>query len=286
MTVAEAIDKIKQELDLYYSVHEIWVFIHEIFRALMNLDRTQIHAHPEIEIPPSTWKHIRSILRELKSYKPIQYILGQVNFFGLTITVNPNVLIPRPETEELVSIVIDENKHRQDINIIDIGTGSGCIAIALAHNLPDSNVFATDLKKQALETARVNANINNVKINFQLHDIIATYPPVFNGRVYDFDIIVSNPPYVLPSQKKQMSRTVLDYEPEDALFVPQSEPLIFYDAICYFASKHIKPGGKVYCEINEDMSSEMMKMFERRGIENFSIYHDLNGKKRVVRVDF
>ncbi len=286
MTLARAIEKIKQELDLYYSVHEIWVFIHEIFRTLMNLDKAQIHAHPELEIPPSTWKHVRSILRDLKSYKPIQYILGHVTFYSLKINVNPSVLIPRPETEELVSIVIEENKNRQDINIIDIGTGSGCIAIALAHHLPQAQVFATDLKKEALATAKINAQLNNVRIKFQLHDIIATYSPVFDGQQPTYDIIVSNPPYVLPGQKKHMSRTVLDYEPEDALFVPENEPLIFYEAICYFASHNLRPGGKVYCEINEDMASEMIKMFERRGIENFSIYHDLNGKNRVVRVDF
>ena len=286
MTLAKAIEKIKQELELYYSVHEIWVFIHEIFGALMNLGKAQIHAHPELEIPSSTWKRVRSILRELKNYKPIQYILGQVNFYGLTINVNPSVLIPRPETEELVATVIEENKNKQSLNIIDIGTGSGCIAIALARHLPQAQLFATDLKKEALNTARLNAKINNVKVKFQLHDIIATYSPVFDGQTPGYDIIVSNPPYVLPSQKTQMSRTVLDYEPEEALFVPENEPLIFYEAICYFASHNLRSGGKVYCEINEDMASEMIKMFERRAIENYSIYHDLNGKKRIVRVDF
>ncbi len=286
MTLSKAIEKIKQELDLYYSVHEIWVFIHEIFGALMSLDRAQIHAHPDLEIPSGTWKRVRSILRELKSYKPIQYILGQVNFFGLTMRVNPSVLIPRPETEELVSIIIEENKTRSGLKIIDIGTGSGCIAVALAKNMPEAQVFATDLKKGALQVAKINANLNDVRVKYQLHDIIATYSPVFNGSTPSYDIIVSNPPYVLPSQRRQMSRTVLDYEPEEALFVPENEPLIFYEALCYFASKNLNPGGKLYCEINEDMASEMIKMFQRRSIESFSIYHDLSGKNRVVRVDF
>ena len=252
----------------------------------MSLDRAQIHAHPDLEIPSGTWKRVRSILRELKSYKPIQYILGQVNFFGLTMRVNPSVLIPRPETEELVSIIIEENKTRSGQKIIDIGTGSGCIAVALAKNMPEAQVFATDLKKGALQVAKINANLNDVRVKYQLHDIIATYSPVFNGSTPSYDIIVSNPPYVLPSQRRQMSRTVLDYEPEEALFVPENEPLIFYEALCYFASKNLNPGGKLYCEINEDMASEMIKMFQRRSIESFSIYHDLSGKNRVVRVDF
>ncbi len=286
MTLAQAIEKIKQDLDSYYTVHQIWVFIHTLFKYYMNLDRARIHAYPDLPVPEEVWKKIREAIKDLKSYKPIQYILGYVDFYGLTIRVSPDVLIPRPETEELVSIVVDENKHLSSSDIIDIGTGSGCIAVALAKNLPQANVFATDLKPQALKMASLNAKLNEVKISLQLHDIIATYPPLFDRQVKNFDIIVSNPPYVLPRQKKVMSKTVLDYEPEDALFVPENDPLIYYEAICRFARAYLKPGGKVYCEINEEMAGSMVKMLERREITNFSIYHDLSGKNRVVRINF
>ncbi len=286
MTLSQAIEKIKHDLDRYYTVHQIWVFIHTLFKHYMGLDRARIHAYPDLPVPEEVWKKIREAIKDLKSYKPIQYILGYVDFYGLTIRVSPDVLIPRPETEELVAIIVEENKNLPSLDIIDIGTGSGCIAVALAKNLPQANVFATDLKPQALKVASLNAGLNDVKLSLQLHDIIATYPPLFDGQVKNFDIIVSNPPYVLPKQKKVMSKTVLDYEPEDALFVPENEPLIYYEAICRFAQTYLKPGGKVYCEINEDMAGAMVKMLERREITNFSIYHDLSGKNRVVRINF
>jgi release factor glutamine methyltransferase len=284
MTIGQQIEKIKHELRNYYSPNEIWTFIYLIFKHVADIDKTTIHAHPELELSEQVSSKIKKIIRELKSYKPIQYILGQTEFYGLPIKVNPNVLIPRPETEELVALVIEENKGAKGLNIIDIGTGSGCIAIALAKNLPGNRFFATDLKSKALEVAKINAELNEVNIHFQLHDIIATYPPVFNGKKYKYDIIVSNPPYVLPSTKAKMSKTVLEYEPEDALFVPENEPLIFYEAICYFAQHHAAPNAKIYLEINELLDRELVKMLHRREVSNFSIIHDLNGKSRILKI--
>ncbi len=284
MTIKQQIEKIKHELKAYYSINEIWTFIKLIFQQLLDIDPTTLHAHPELELTPEQQEKIRKVIRELKTYKPIQYIVGQTDFFGLSIKVTPDVLIPRPETEELVSLIIQENKNRQNLNIIDIGTGSGCIIIALAKHLPGNNFFATDIKKQALEIARLNAEIHGVKINFQLHDIIATYPPVFNGQTPEFDIIVSNPPYVLPDSKSKMSKTVLDFEPEDALFVPQNQPLIYYEALCYFASKFARPNALIYCEINEMLDRDLVKMLDSRGFTNYSIIHDFNGKSRILKV--
>jgi len=285
MKLSDAIEKIKLELGTYYSIHEIWVFIYEIFRVLLNFDKAQIHVNLQLELSSALWQKIRSILRELKTYKPIQYILKQTFFYGLYFKLTPDVLIPRPETEELVNVIIEENKSLEKIKIIDIGTGSGCIAISLAKFLPNSQVYATDLSSKALEIAKLNSKLNQVNVQFQLHDIIATYPLLFNKNIEKFDIIVSNPPYVLPSQRQQMSRMVLDYEPEQALFVPEKEPLIFYEAICYFAQNNLKLGGKVYCEINDIMVSKKIKMLHKRNIQSYSIYHDLNGKSRIIRLD-
>ncbi len=284
MTIKQQIEKIKHELKAYYSTNEIWTFINLIFKELLDIPPSTLHAHPELTLTPEQQDKIRKVIRELKTYKPIQYIIGQTEFYGLQIKVTPDVLIPRPETEELVSLIIQENKGRRKLNIIDIGTGSGCIIIALAKNLPDNNFFATDIKKQALEVARLNAEIHNVKINFQIHDIIATYPPVFNGHTPKFDIIVSNPPYVLPGFKNKMSKTVLDFEPEDALFVPENEPLIYYEALCYFAKRFARPNALIYCEINEMLDHDLVKMLDSRGFTNYSIIHDLNGKSRILKV--
>ncbi len=284
MTVARQIEKIKNELKSYYSLNEIWVFINLIFEHVVGIKRTEIHTQPDKIIPPETENEIKKIIRELKNYKPIQYILGTTDFLDLSLKVTPDVLIPRPETEELASLIIEENYGTKNLNIIDIGTGSGCIAIALAKHLPDNNVFATDIKKQALEIAKYNASVNSVNVAFQLHDIISIYPPVFNNKTYKYDIIVSNPPYVLPSFKPKMSKTVLEYEPEDALFVPETNPLIYYEALCYFAMHNAAPKAKIYCEINEESDRDLVKMLQNRGFTNFSIVHDLNGKSRILRI--
>jgi len=285
MTIEQQIEKIKTELKNYYSTNEIRAFIDLIFKHVLNIDRTTILAHPELEISPAAQTEIKKIVRELKNYKPIQYILGETQFLGLTFKVTPDVLIPRPETEELVNLIIEENKGRKGLNIIDIGTGSGCIIVSLAKFLPGNYFFATDIKAGALEVAKINAELHNVRVKFQLHDIISVYPPVFDGKTYRYDIIVSNPPYVLPGAKKKMSRTVLEYEPEDALFVPENDPLIFYEAICHFAEHNAKDNALIYLEINEELDRELVKMLHRRGFTNFSIIHDLNGKSRILKIN-
>ncbi len=285
MTLNDLVTKFKTELKPYYSQNEIWAFIKLIFNSLLNLEPVQIHTYPDLNVPSQVEEDIKKIIRDLKNYKPIQYILGETEFFGLKIRVTPDVLIPRPETEELVNLIIEENKNAKDLNIIDIGTGSGCIIISLAKHLKNNNFFATDLKKEALKIAKLNAEINEVNINFQIHDIIATYPAVFQGFEPRYDIIVSNPPYVLPSSKAKMSKTVLDYEPETALFVPENEPLIYYEALCYFARQFAKPNAKIYCEINEFLHKELVNMLRDKGFTNFSMILDLNDKKRILKVN-
>ncbi len=285
MTLNDLTTKIKNELKVYYSQNEIWIFIKLIFNKLLNLEPVQIHTYPDLQIPVQIEEDIKKIIRNLKNYKPIQYILGETEFFGLKFRVTPDVLIPRPETEELVSLVIDENKQARNLNIIDIGTGSGCIIVSLAKYLEGNNFYATDIKKEALKVAKLNAEIHEVKVNFQLHDIIATYPVVFSGNIPKYDIIVSNPPYVLPSTKPKMSKTVLDYEPETALFVPENEPLIYYEALCFFARQFAKPNAKIYCEINEFLHKELVQMLNNKGFTNFSMILDLNDKKRILKVN-
>ncbi len=285
MTIAQLVDKFKKELLSYYSPNEVWTFIDLIFKKMFSIDKTFIHAHPEQELPKFDYEQIRSIIKELKQYKPIQYIIGEVQFLDLTLSIKPGVFIPRPETEELVNLII-QHKHsiKHQFKLIDIGTGSGCIAVSLAKHLPLAQVFATDLSTTALDVAKLNAQRHNVNIFFQLHDIIATYPPVFNGKTPKFNVIVSNPPYVPVSMKQNMSKTVLDYEPEEAIFVSDDEPLIYYEALCYFADKYLEPNGDIYCEVNEFLVKEMVEMLNSRGYNNFSIINDLSGKSRIFHV--
>jgi len=283
MTLGQLTENIKHELKSFYNLREIWSFIYMIFEHLEGLDRTAVLAKKDMEISDTTVEKVKEITRELKAYKPIQYILGETQFLDLTLEVNPSVLIPRPETEQLVSFIIEENIGRSGLKIIDIGTGSGAIAIALAKKL-DARVYATDISTKAIETAKGNAIKNNAQVKFKLHDILAGYPPVFEDGRHKYDIIVSNPPYVLPSDKNKMSRTVLDYEPEEALFVPEENPLIFYDAICRFADDNLADEGIIYFEINEYMHREMLEMLRSRGYKDVSILQDFNDKFRVVKV--
>ena len=218
----------------------------------------------------------QTVLDELKLGKPIQYILGDCEFYGLKFKVNPNVLIPRPETEELVDLIIHQNKN-SEISILDIGTGSGCIAIALRKKLPLSSVTAMDISENALALAQENADLNQVEIAFFNDDALE-----LNSQKYpQYDIIVSNPPYIANAEKKEMSRQVLEYEPHLALFFEDANPLIFYEKISDFASTNLSPQGKLYFEINQSLGLATKKLLENKGF-SAEIIKDINGNDRII----
>jgi len=216
-------------------------------------------------------------LNELLEGKPIQYILGEAHFYGLVFKVDPSVLIPRQETEELVDLIIKENKSSKPV-ILDIGTGSGCIAISLAKHITESKTYGYDISRDALMMAIQNAANNGVQINFQEVDILES-----DIHVSEIDIIVSNPPYVRCSEKPQMDKRVLNYEPALALYVKDTNPLVFYNRISQVAAKALSNTGKLYFEINEAFPEEVVKCMENEGFENVLIINDLNGKPRFVK---
>jgi len=216
--------------------------------------------------------------RKLKTGVPVQYVTGETFFFGCNIKVNQGVLIPRPETEELVDLIIKENKGFAG-RIIDIGTGSGCIAIALAINLPSSQVTAIDKSKRAIKTAMKNAVKNNADISFLEADIFNTDP----SEIRNAGLIVSNPPYVRNSEKQFMHRNVLEFEPSGALFVPDNDPLRFYRAILSLAVHILEPGGTIYFEINESMGKQVHYLLKSHNYSEIKIIKDINGKERIAK---
>ena len=226
-------------------------------------------------------KFQKAIFR-LKIHEPIQYIIGETEFYGLPFKVNKHTLIPRPETEELVEwIYIEFSNQQSTINnqqFLDIGTGTGCIAISLAKNLPNAKVSALDISEEALKIAQQNAEMNKVKIDFFQTDILAaeTLPK-------KYDVIISNPPYVRELEKKQMQQNVLKHEPESALYVSNEDPLLFYRAISHLAKKHLNPEGKLFFEINEYLADELTALLEGEGFKNIQVKKDIFGKDRMIK---
>jgi release factor glutamine methyltransferase len=216
--------------------------------------------------------------RDLKSGKPAQYVTGETLFYDCVIKVNPAVLIPRPETEELVDLIVKENRGFSG-NIIDIGTGSGCISVSLAVNFPSSKVTGIDISGKAVKTARENADLNHTDVSFLEADIFKIDP----CEIRNADIIVSNPPYVRNSEKMYMKKNVLDFEPHEALFVPDEDPLSFYRSILDLADHILNPGGTVYFEINEAMGKQIYDLLESYKYHGISIIKDLNGKDRIAK---
>lgn len=220
---------------------------------------------------------VRRIVERLQQSEPIQYIIEETEFYGLPLSVNSNVLIPRPETEELVELILNNTDKSQNINILDIGTGSGAIAIALAANLSRAIVDAWDVSPEALNVARENARRNNVNVNFLEIDILGDNIPVKT-----YDIIVSNPPYVLEIEKAEMEKNVLDYEPHLALFVPDHDALRFYKRIALLGKTLLKPSGMLYYEINRAKGEETKSMLTEMGYQHTEVIKDIFGNDRMV----
>ena len=271
------IQYIETELAGLYPPAEIEGFKRIIFETVFGWNFTDQVLKKQETILPVDFERIKSIVLRLKNSEPIQYIFGETEFFGLKLKVNSSVLIPRPETEELVEWIV-RSKLSENCKILDIGTGSGCIAIAIKSRLKNAEVSGIDISPEALETARLNAIENGLEINFYPADI-------FNMKNFEgekFDVIVSNPPYIRESEKVLMHSNVLDYEPEIALFVSDNDPLKYYREIARFAKSNLYDNGKLFFEINENFKSEMVELLSDIGFNNIEIRKDINGKNRMV----
>lgn len=236
-------------------------------------------------------EELNFIFEKISNHYPIQYIFNRAHFYGLDFFVDESVLIPRPETEELVHLILSENKQDKSA-VLDIGTGSGCIAIALKMNRPDWSVFAIDISENALEVAKVNALKNHTEIEFYHHDILPSTDFFVDTRLYmetedatplKLDIIVSNPPYIPYHERELMSVSTVRYEPDLALFVENAQPLLFYDKIADFALEHLNRHGKLYFELNEFNANQVKSLLERKGFRYVQLIKDLAGKNRMLQ---
>ncbi len=281
MTIKQYRDQFIQELTPIYDMEEADSFFYLILDAKHQLKRVDLALQPDLVFSITELETWNLILDQLKKEIPIQYLLGTTHFYGLELEVNPNVLIPRPETEELVDWIVKKSKiknQKSKIKILDIGTGSGCIAISLAKNLPNSEVFALDVSKQALATAQRNAESNQVQIQFIHQSILETEDL---GR--QFDIIVSNPPYVRDLEKQEIKKNVLDNEPHLALFVADNDALLFYRKIAQLAQKNLSPTGQLYFEINQYLGQEMVALLKELDFQNTELRKDVYGNDRMTK---
>ena len=272
-----------EELDTIYGKEEVDSFFYLLIDSFYNTSRFELAVNPEIAIDDSD--ELYNALESLKKEKPIQYILGETEFFGLPFKVNKHVLIPRPETEELVEwVIIKQHEIKsKHLKILDIGTGSGCIAISLAKNIPDTKVYALDVSKDALLVAKQNAELNEVNIEFIEADILSQSLDNWPSFPCKFDIIVSNPPYIRDVEKQHMKPNVLQNEPHLALFVQDKNPLLFYEAIIKFANKHLKKNGSLFFEINEFLGNDMIQLLKNNHFDDIQLKQDMFKKDRMIK---
>jgi release factor glutamine methyltransferase len=280
MLLKDIANHFNKTLAASYGEEEVNAIFLLVVEKLLNYRRAEYLLKKLENCSAEVEHNFESILNELKTGKPIQYILEQTKFYGLPFKVNPSVLIPRPETEELVAWILETTAVVQDLTVLDIGTGSGCIAIALKKNLADAKISAIDVAEQSLITAQENALLNNVEIAFIQQDILKTA----NSHA-KYSIIVSNPPYIKIEEKAAMHQNVLEFEPSHALFVTNENPLIFYNAIADFAIDHLKDNGNLFFEINEYLGKETIDLLLAKGFKNIELRKDMQGKDRMLRCE-
>ena len=255
---------------------EAKTFTDMLFQHYTGYNRIDLNLNPQREMENAVVSQIQEAVANLLKHKPIQYILGETEFCGLRVKVNPSVLVPRQETEELATWVAAENPYTK--NILDLCTGSGCIAVFLAHRLKNASLTAVDISPEALSVAEENAILNNVSIDFQRDDVLRWdfHLPK------KFDVIVSNPPYVRQTERQQMHARILNYEPQLALFVDDDNPLQFYTAIAKIGTKHLTENGKLYLEINEAYGKETTDLLRQHNYKNIVLRKDIHGKDRMI----
>lgn len=267
-----------EELSEIYPPEEIKAMIYWVFEAFLGVDRAQYLLNPDRGMSESDLLKFNFVIKKLKIGKPIQHLLGHTWFLGLRLLVNEHSLIPRPETEELVELIVAREKAQQNLKILDIGTGTACIPIGLAQSMPQNEYFAIDFKKEIMDLAQ--SNIDRYPFNIQLiqMDILKDK----TDHLPIFDVIISNPPYVLESEKTQMHVNVVDFEPASALYVPNESPLLFYDKISAIATSQLKEGGRLYFEINEKYGETLAHSLSKMGFKHIQILNDFRDKNRFV----
>lgn len=272
-----------EKLQTIYDFEEAQAITNQVFEEVLMLKPHQIKML-NTNLSNTDESNLMDILNRLLNHEPMQYVLGKAWFYGNKYIVSPNTLIPRSETEELVALIIDTIQNNLELKlsnpkIIDIGTGTGCIAITLKINLPNSNVFALDKSSEAIKIAKLNAKELNTDVHFIEDDILDIHQ---TETLQVFDIMVSNPPYILENEKDNMHNNVLDFEPHSALFVANHNPLLFYNAIANYALKYLKKGGYLFFEINQLFGNETVKMLSEKGFSNIQLIKDINQNDRIV----
>ncbi|WP_338730880.1 peptide chain release factor N(5)-glutamine methyltransferase [Mangrovimonas cancribranchiae] len=277
------------ELDTIYGSDEVDSFFYWLIEHYFQFNRLTLALEPQLALTKIEEQPLFEALSRLKNQEPIQHIIGETEFFGLPFKVNQHTLIPRPETEELVQWIIKSHSERSEesqLKILDIGTGTGCIAISLAKQLPNAQVFGLDVSENALKIAQQNAEINQVNISFLQGNILNKDESLsVLGDASKFDIIVSNPPYVRELEKKDMKKNVLDYEPDLALFVEDNNPLVFYETITQLAVDKLKPNGQLFFEINQYLGAEMQQMVKTYPFKHIELRQDMFGNNRMLKAE-
>lgn len=262
-----------------YDSEEVLSFFYMLSEKILGLKRVDVAMCLDKILTVNEKVNFDTAIKRLKKQEPIQYIIGETYFFGIPFTVNEHVLIPRPETEELVDWILkDQKNEKPSITVLDIGTGSGCIAISLAKKIPEAKVYAIDISEKAIQVAKENARKNQVEITFIKEDVLE-----IEDLFQDFDIIVSNPPYVRELEKKEMKSNVLDNEPKQALFVSNDEPLLFYEKITDLTKRKLRENGSLYFEINQYLGTETKSMIENKGFKSVEVRKDIYDNERMIR---
>lgn len=287
MRLKDLQDIFHKELDEIYGKEEVNSFFFMLINEFYNVHRIELALQPETAITKEEQEPVFKALDDLKKQIPIQHILGKTEFFGIQLHVNNKVLIPRPETEELVSLVLQNVKNQitnsKTLSILDVGTGSGCIAISLAKNLQNAKIYALDVSPEALKIAIENAKLNNVEVEFIEADILNPETWDLEFQNLKFDAIVSNPPYVRQQEKQEIRNNVLDNEPHLALFVKDDDALQFYKAISQFSSNNLSKKGLLFFEINEYLGDEMIQLLDEDNFKNIELKKDMFGKNRMIK---
>ena len=292
-TIRDVFDDYKTMLNNIYEKNEVDSITLLLINEVTGISKANIKAFPKHELTDDQAGTLAGYLTKLQTGMPVQYVSGKTEFYGLSFLVNSSVLIPRPETEELVEWVIEAIDSEQRAvdsgqlsvrNILDIGTGSGCIAISLKKHLPDFTVSAIDISPEAINTARLNAKVNHVDIEFIEADILnfKLWSPISHPKS-QISLIVSNPPYVTPTDKSQMHNNVINFEPHSALFVPEDDPLLFYKAIADFAQRNLEENGLLFLEINESYGKQTVEMLSLKGFKYIELRQDLSGRDRMIK---
>ncbi|MCX2477502.1 peptide chain release factor N(5)-glutamine methyltransferase [Pedobacter sp. MC2016-15] len=277
MTLKQFEHEFIAELSPLYDAQEARQLFYMTAEYVSGLSRAMIPLQAAQAVSVEQEGSYQNILRELKEGRPVQHIFAEAWFYGLKFMVSSSVLIPRPETEELVHWILESAATRKFSSFLDVGTGSGCIAITLKKKMPASHANALDVSRDALQVAQENASLNGTDINFIQIDILKY------SSIDSYDLIVSNPPYITPKERLEMHRNVLAYEPELALFVTEEDPLIFYKSIADFALSHLETSGYLFFEINEYLGKEMIEMLEGKGFIDIELRKDMQGKDRMIR---